>query len=154
MNTSTFGDLPRFQTQLSRRLLAWSLASLLGGTLLVLLTSGFWEAFGIQALAWGGVDALIALAGLAGARKRPGKGGQPGPRADDGERRARRLRRVLWINTGLDLLYVTAGVGLIVFFGGRGPAWAGHGWGVVLQGAFLLFFDLIHAQSVPTPIEA
>jgi carboxylesterase len=145
MSARALGDLRQFQIRLSQRLLVWSLASLLVGGLLVTLGSRFWAAFGIQSLAWGGIDAATAAAGLAFAAKRHAPDEDPGTRA-------RRLRRLLWINTLLDVLYTAAGLGLVLFFGGHGPAWRGHGCGLMVQGAFLLFFDLIHAQSVPPPI--
>jgi len=142
MSASASDDLRQFQTRLSRRLLAWSGLSLAGGALLLARASGSWAAFGVQALAWGGVDAVIAVAGLAAAARRGGP-------QREASRPAARLKRLLWINTLLDLLYVAAGIGLVVFLGRAAPAWRGHGWGVAVQGTFLLFFDLIHAQSVP-----
>jgi carboxylesterase len=129
----------------------------------LLLASGLWQAFGIQALVWGAVDAAIAAAGLVGARRwarteeknagteRSGPTGRAARARRGAEQRGPRLRRVLWINTGLDVLYVGAGIGLAALFGDRGTHWLGHGWGVAVQGAFLLVFDLIHAQSVPYP---
>jgi hypothetical protein len=60
----------------------------------------------------------------------------------------RALSRVLWINTGLDVGYVAGGVALATTKGRRGANrhfWQGTGWGIVLQGGFLLLFDLIHA---------
>jgi carboxylesterase len=65
------------------------------------------------------------------------------------ERESRKLKRTLWINTGLDLLYIAGGIILAATLGGSNPVWGGHGWGIIVQGAFLLFFDLIHAQCVP-----
>ncbi|MBN2006671.1 MAG: hypothetical protein JXA21_25180 [Anaerolineae bacterium] len=59
------------------------------------------------------------------------------------------MARLLWINTGLDVIYVT--VGLILAYGGPSketnpaPRRRGSGWGVVLQGAALFLFDLMHA---------
>ena len=35
---------------------------------------------------------------------------------------------------------------------GRDDAnWRGQGWGIVVQGAFLFVFDLVHARRVPRP---
>jgi carboxylesterase len=55
----------------------------------------------------------------------------------------------LWINTGLDVLYIAGGITLASILGPGNPGWLGHGWGIMVQGAFLFFFDLIHAQAVP-----
>jgi carboxylesterase len=158
----------KFQISLSKRLLIWAAGSTLAGLVLVVFTSGFWNGFGIQALAWGVIDALIAVFGLWMSRRRrrsvpdaedpalTEEGVRPSGARPSGVRPSgvqlsenRKLRRTLWINTGLDLLYITGGIVLAATLGRGNPAWRGHGWGIILQGAFLFFFDLIHAQSVP-----
>jgi carboxylesterase len=141
-------DIWKFRTSLSQRLLIWAAGSVLAGLALVVFTPGFWNGFGIQALAWGGIDGLIAGFGLWMSRRRRKSVADP----DDPkllEIESRKLRRTLWINTGLDLLYIAGGIVLAATLGLSNPAWRGHGWGIVVQGAFLFFFDLIHAQSVP-----
>jgi hypothetical protein len=69
-------------------------------------------------------------------------------------REARNLRRILLINTGLDVLYVTGGIALALTLGADNPFWRGNGWGVVVQGGFLFAFDLFHALCAPTPERA
>ena len=69
-------------------------------------------------------------------------------------REARNLRRILLINTGLDVLYVTSGVALALTLGVDNPFWRGNGWGIVVQGGFLFCFDLLHALGVPRPESA
>ena len=61
---------------------------------------------------------------------------------------SRRLERVLWGNTALDVLYVLGGVWLMQGWGAESPLWRGHGLGVVIQGGFLFFFDLYHAITL------
>jgi carboxylesterase len=135
-------------TALTRRLLAWGLGSVLVGVALLLLGGPFWTAFGVQAVAWGAVDALIAVLGRRASSRR--RKGYPDPLAEDVVRKeARTLRRLLWINAGLDALYVASGLIAALVPGATSAAWQGHGWGIVVQGAFLLFFDSIHAQAVP-----
>jgi carboxylesterase len=161
-------DFRLFQHRLTARLLLWAALSLASGLALAFFGNPFWRGFGIQAAAWGLVDALIALLGrLQPARRKPAPGHPQ-----------EKLRRLLWINTLLDLLYITAGVVLTATANaiamaaspGAGSAtwhlplprallcWPpprallrGHGLGIAAQGAFLFFFDLIHAQSVPPP---
>jgi carboxylesterase len=131
------------QISISRRLLLWSVISVLTGIALILLGNSFWQGFGIQATAWGIIDAAIALAGGRRAlRKRA-----ISHSSDQISREAHKLRRILWVNTGLDVLYIIGGVILAYVHGSI--FWRGHGWGVVLQGSFLLLFDLIHAQTTP-----
>lgn len=136
-----------FQDVLSRRLLLWSALSIIAGALLVAFgASAWWHGFGVQALAWGAIDAAIALFGQLSARKRRAAGlGGPETFA----REARNLRRLLWVNTGLDVLYLAGGVALIRTMGAQNPFAAGSGWGVVVQGGFLFIFDLLHALAVP-----
>ena len=138
----------KFQAALSKRLLIWAAGSALAGLSLVMFTTGFWRGFGIQTLAWGVIDGLIAGFGLWMNRR----GRRTVLDARDPqlmERNSRKLKRTLWINTALDPLYITGGIVLAATLGRSNPTWGGHGWGIILQGAFLLFFDLIHAQSVP-----
>jgi len=131
-------DVGGFQRRLSQRLAVWSAAGLAGGSALILWGGTLARGAGIQAAAWGAVEAGLAVAGLIGAR-----------RALPTERS---LRLALWIHTGLDLACLAAALVLILLPGRDDAAWRGHGWGLLLQGAFLFFFHLIHAQSVPAPI--
>jgi hypothetical protein len=66
----------------------------------------------------------------------------PGRHLEEG----RNLHRLLLINAGLDVLYILGGLALM-----RGNASAsqrGTGWGIVLQGAALLVFDIVHAREL------
>ncbi|NJK45836.1 MAG: hypothetical protein HC933_17605 [Pleurocapsa sp. SU_196_0] len=70
----------------------------------------------------------IALAGLIGAE----------PALTD-------LRTILFINAGLDVLYMAAGIYLM----NRPEAtWQGAGLAVLIQGGFLLAFDLLHGLLI------
>jgi len=136
------------QAGLSRRLLWWSGLSVAVGLVLIAVGDAFWRAFGIQAFAWGAIDGAIALLGRrASTRRRASLADSLSP--EHLEREGRNLRRLLWINTGLDVIYVTAGVALALTLG---ASWRGHGLGIVVQGAFLFVFDLIHAQRVPVGV--
>lgn len=132
-----------YQHLISRRLLLWSFFSIIFG-LLVWGRSDFWRGFAIQALAWATVDAAIAVFGL---RTSLPKLAQPVD-LSAAEKEARKLRKILWINVGLDVIYLTAG-GLFLLRGSADPFLAGTGWGIIIQGGFLLFFDLWHALHVP-----
>ena len=79
--------------------------------------------------AWALVNAGIAYAGLLG------------PEPDGGS-----LRNTLLINAGLDVAYVLGGVYML---SRPEETWRGAGWGIIVQGAFLLAFDLLHAYLVP-----
>ena len=126
-----FGDLEQGYAgrQISTRLLLWSLPWA-GAGIIGLWASqddgqkGFWGMSG----AWGVINSGIALAGLLGAE----------PLLGD-------LKTVLLINAGLDVAYMLGGIYLLT----RPEAtWRGSGVAVLIQGGFLLAFDLIHALLI------
>jgi hypothetical protein len=113
----------------STRLLLWSLpwmgASIIGLT----LTSdpaarGWWLMNGV----WGFINSAIAMVGFL----------TPEPELET-------LRNLLLINAGIDVLYIAGGVFLLTR---PDPMWQGAGWGVVLQGTFLLVFDLWQGLAI------
>ena len=111
------------------RLMVWALiwlgAALAG---LWFATSGFWRAFWLMNGVWAFIDGVIAYAGLVG------------PSMADGT-----LRTVLFVNTGLDVVYVLVAVWLMRR---RRPLLRGFGVAVLIQGTFLFFFDLLHALAI------
>ncbi len=139
-----------FQDALTRRLLLWSALSMAAGLMLLILGDPFARGLGVQALAWGLIDAGIAWLGRRSAEMRLLKQIKSGQdRIQCAASEARNLRRLLWINVALDVLYIAGGVVLVVTLG-RSDAFArGNGWGVVVQGGFLFVFDLLHALLMP-----
>jgi hypothetical protein len=109
--------------QLVASLFLWSLVWL-GLAVLGLsrASSEWWRSFWLMSGLWGLVDGAIAWFVLV----RP----PIGPVA---------LQPILGINAGLDVVYLIAGAALAL---GRGPRLRGFGWAVLVQGAFLLAFDL------------
>jgi hypothetical protein len=136
-------DIWQFQAQLAEKLLAWSGVSVAGGIALLLLGDRFWRGFGSQCVGWGAIDALIAAFGLRGALTKADTPDAHTPARQTRERAT--LRRILWINTSLDVGYVTGGAALALTRGKRDRFLRGVGWGIVFQGGFLFFFDLLHA---------
>lgn len=139
-------DIWNFQTQLTRRLTFWSLASIAFG-LPLLLVNPFWRGVGIQFIVWGAIDLLIAQLGATSAKRRKARF-TPNELADATPKEIANLKRILLINTTLDVLYVAGGIALILTFGAANPEWRGHGWGIIVQGGFLFFFDLFHALKL------
>jgi len=131
-------DSEKFQRTVSNRLLAWSVLSIAGGALLQLARSPFWRAFGQQAMGWGAIDAALALFGRRGVEKKVQRGYPPVEAAKD----LHNLRRILWFNAGLDVLYMAGGLALLRR---DDETQRGHGAGILVQGLFLFKFDLIHA---------
>lgn len=132
----------KFESDLTNRLLAWGVLSLLFGLYLWFATNEFGQGFGIQAVAWGTVDAAIAFVGARSAARRSSTA--------DPKKEALFIRKVLWVNVGLDILYVIGGIIVSMW---EGLFWQGAGWGIILQGVFLFFFDLFHAIKTPVEVE-
>lgn len=131
----------QFQRTVSNRLLQWSVLSIAVGLFLQLTRSPFWRAFGQQAIGWGAIDAALALLGRRGLEQKVQRGYPPTEAAKD----LHNLRRILWFNTGLDVLYMLGGLAL---FRRDDEVQRGHGAGIMFQGLFLFKFDLIHALLV------
>lgn len=131
-----------------RQLAAWAAASLASGALLVMAGTPFWRGVGVQFVVWGAIDGAIAAAGWRD-RRRAARAGVDRD-ATASEERRRRLRRLLLVNAGLDVVYLAIGVALLGF--DAGPVRAGHGVGVIVQGGFLLLFDAGHAARLTRPV--
>jgi hypothetical protein len=139
-------DIWNFQTQLTRRLSYWSIASIAIG-LPLLSVDLFWRGVGIQFIVWGAIDLLIAIFGSRSASRRKARL-SPDELLDTAPKETANLKRILLINTALDVFYVAGGIALIFTLGADNPEWRGHGWGIIVQGGFLFFFDLVHALKL------
>ncbi len=131
-----------FQRKITNRLLIWSGLSIVSGCILVFLENPFLKGFGIQALVWGIIDAFIALVGKYNARKKF----SAITSSEQSAKEAMRIKKILLINTFLDIFYITFGI--ILVFVGKDLFWQGNGSGIIVQGAFLFFFDLIHKSMI------
>ena len=109
------------EEDLTRALVCWGVGSVVTGA--ALSAHARTRGFGRQTAAWGAVDTVIAYAGIRGRRTR-------------GLTDGRHLRRVLLVNSALDVGYVAGGAWLV-----RDGRWRGDGLAVALQGVFLLWLD-------------
>ena len=116
------------EQDVTRALGRWAAGSLLVGGALAAVPRT--RGFGRQTAAWGAVDGVIAVVGA----RRAARGRTTAPA---------RLRRVLLVNAGLDVGYLAVGTALV-----RHGRWRGDGWGVVVQGAFLLVLDTTAARAL------
>ncbi len=134
-----------FQAQLARRLLLWGIISAGVGLWLLCEQAKILQGIGLQAVLWGVIEIIIALFSLRRAGKRLHQ------RVDLAEvaREKKLMRRLLLINMALDLLYIAGGTVLLALRGSQDDFAAGSGWGIIIQGAFLIIFDLLHAWGVP-----
>jgi hypothetical protein len=108
-------------------LLAWALLGLMAAVAglywLPKADTDWWRGFWFMNAIWAFIDGAIGWANLL-----------TGPVTLDF------LRNVLAINSGLDVAYIGSGLFLSLWF--ASPLLRGFGWAVILQGAFLLAFDL------------
>jgi hypothetical protein len=115
----------RLARRLGTALVAWSLASIIVGIVLLFVPVSVLQGIGLQAVLWGIIDAIIAMAGV----------------LRNKEMSADKAARFLLINVFLDIVYMVVGVILILIF------WVdlfilGNGIGIIIQGAFLFGLDL------------
>lgn len=142
LNVKTNIDIYQFQVGLGKRLIQWGSLSAGLGVVTAVLGSPFWRGLGIQFAGWGIIDALIGWLGLRSGRRKAAEPGAHSPEIQAKERT--NSRRVLAINTGLDVLYVGGGIKLAHTKGRDHRFWRGTGIGIAIQGGFLLLFDLAH----------
>lgn len=133
------------QEALSRRLLRWAGISVVLG-LVLSLGNKFWKSVGSQFLGWGATNAIIAIFGQAATRQRIADLENPGL-ADIQAQEAEKLSRLLWINAGLDVIYMLGGQIISQRDTGDGRM-KGIGVGIILQALFLMVFDIFHAREV------
>jgi hypothetical protein len=137
----------QFSEALSQRLLSWNIVNVFIGLILSLLKP-FWRGVGSQSIGWGFVNIAIAIVGGKAANRRY----ENLPNPLDSKvvaRESKNLRRILWVNTALDVLYMIGGLRLSRTRGKNDDLWRGIGMGIVIQGALLFVFDLIYARIVP-----
>jgi hypothetical protein len=137
-------DIRVRQREIAVSLLRWAVPSVVLGALGLLVPVALVRGIALHALAWGGIDALLAVAGLAVARR-------DGARYPDEYRDVTttlRLRRILRLNGILDIFYIIGGAAVVVLFR-HDPFYLGNGIGVLIQAFFLLFFDWIQFLRLP-----
>ncbi|MFO7661732.1 MAG: hypothetical protein R6X18_03975 [Chloroflexota bacterium] len=133
----------KFQDRLTLWLLSWGMASIASGLMLGRSEDDFRRGIGEQFVGWGVINAVIAVLGQRGSLKK-----RRLPDANEVEslsRERNKLKRLLWINTGLDVVYMAGGWRAVQTRGQMDERWRGRGWGIIFQGGFLFFFDLINA---------
>lgn len=124
-----------FQRLVGWALLVWGLGNVAIGTATQLSKNPFFRQFGLQSLVWGAINGGIALFSLRGAQAKFAL--HSDPRSEAG-----RFRVIVAVNAALDVGYIAGG--LAALHGARGkPQRAGLGLGIIIQGLFLLLFDLV-----------
>tara|TARA_B110000438_G_scaffold101506_1_gene100414 strand:- start:1941 stop:2351 length:411 start_codon:yes stop_codon:yes gene_type:complete len=111
--------------QISFLLLGWGLVSIVLGITLIFFKSEFLRGFAIQFLLWGVIDFVLGLI----------------PIIRDKITKRKKLYKILFFNSFLDLIYITIAFILIFEIFYEGEKVIGHGFGVLFQAIFLLLFD-------------
>jgi hypothetical protein len=138
-------DIWKFQRVVLQRLVVWAILSIALGLAFFLFRHPYWNGMAIQFVAWAAINLAIAFFGRRSLDRRYSSLKKSERQAQaEGERA--KLVRTLWINTILDALYIIGGRLVMIFLGKESPFWQGMGLGIILQGSFLFFFDLIHAR--------
>lgn len=130
------------QQKLLSRLKTWACVNLIGGYLLLLHPGKFYQAVGQQFVAWGLINLLISIFGKRSLSSRQATS-ESCPAIKTRERT--KLTRILWGNTILDIFYISGGLLLARSKNSRQEKTAGHGIGIIIQGAGLFILDLYHA---------
>lgn len=135
-----------FQNNLSTMLQGWAASSIGSGLMMSATDEEMVKGMGEQFAGWGLVNMAIATFGKRSAARRRTE--PDALTAAVVAKEHRNLQRLLWLNTGLDVLYVLGGLRLAQTKGGDDARWRGRGWGIVVQGGFLLFFDAVQATAL------
>jgi hypothetical protein len=117
-------SIENLNKKLGNTLLIWSTASIIAGIALYFFSFvPLIQGIGFQSMLWGLINLIIALKLLQ--RK---------------EHVLEKIRRELFASIGLDFIYPIIGLPLI--FLGQDAYLVGNGYGIIIQGAFLLVLDL------------
>lgn len=134
-------DIWDFQERLSNRLLLVNIVNIALG-LLLSRRQGDLKGVGNQAVGWGVVNIGIAVGGRIAAERRQKNMESPlAPEVQQKE--THNLKRILLINSVLDVFYVLSGRWMT-----RRPNLRGQGIGIMIQGALLFIFDLVHVWQM------
>jgi hypothetical protein len=132
-------DVLRHQKCAMNTLLGWGGVSIITGPAMLFHDSFTIENMGIQNIAWGVIDTGIALYAR---HSISGKGSS----SISVQKEKQNFRKLLLVNSFLDIAYV--GVGAAISASGKDKL-KGHGYGIIIQGAFLLLFDGINFLLIP-----
>lgn len=143
MTVYEFGDL------VSERLTQWAVVNTIVGLFLSVARSNAVKGFASQMVGWGVIDGLIAQYGHKSSLKRRAEPDGYDPVTL--QQQTKNMRLALWINAGLDVIYVFTG--LAIANRSKSQQSKGIGWGIVVQGGFLFLFDLIHAVLLERSVD-
>lgn len=131
-----------FQKRTLPVLMGWAAGSIIMGIYWIQQGPRWWQGFGSQFIGWGLIDGLIGAAGLRGAQKNIERHRAGEIDSHEHAKQVRTFARIVWLNAFLDLLYVLGG-SLLIRDANGDERKRGIGWGIIIQGSFLLIWDII-----------
>ena len=135
----------QFNALVTRRLFGWNVINFFAGLILGRSSDAEQRGIASQAVGWAVINFAIAIFGGRATHKRAVK--PDAMEAATQAKESRNLRRLLWLNAGLDVGYMLGGL----WFANREtarPFRRGIGIGITIQGALLFVFDVVHALLV------
>lgn len=136
------------QRTMTAVLIGWAVGSITTGWLWMGRTSKVLRGVGSQFVVWGAIDAVLGIIGLRNTQKDAANYYSKMLSVEEINRKAHGLRRLLWFNFGLDIIYMIVGRRMMR---NENDLQRGAGIGVFVQGAFLFVFDALFADSIKPP---
>jgi len=146
--TRSNSNLFQFQQRAFPFLLAWSLFSIVVGILAWIKGDRWLRGLGMQFAGWGLIDGIIAAFAVRGAVHKSIQLASGEITPPEYTRQARNFKAIVLANALLDIGYIFGGSWLIKRFP-QDQEKRGMGWGIIIQGAFLLIWDLVLALFSP-----
>lgn len=145
LQASQADSLYRYQMQAMPVLLGWAVGSATAGLIWLRSAGKFWRGLGSQFLGWGVIDGLIAGFALRGATENVARLEQGEISPEEHQRQWLQFERFVWLNVLLDIGYVLGGAWL-KRSQPQDQQRQGMGWGIIIQGGFLLIWDILLAS--------
>ena len=120
----------KLKKKIALPLLIWGIINIIAGIFYWLPSTEVIQGFLVQSLFWGLIDGIIGL--FAHLSKK--------------DLNLEKIKKIFLINVYLDVIYVVIGV-LLILLANEGIL-IGSGYGVVIQGVFLLIVDLYHHTHI------
>jgi hypothetical protein len=142
-----------FYRRVTRLLIGWNVLNIIVGIIASRQESLQTKGVASQAIGWGIINILIGVFGNMATERRIEK--MPNPYAPSVvAKETDNIKRILLVNSALDIVYMFGGQQLAQTKGKRNPMMRGIGYGIILQGALLFVFDIVNAMLVPPKPES
>jgi hypothetical protein len=136
-----------FQLKVLPILLAWAAGSMITGAFWLRSTNLQRRGMGAQFFGWGLIDGLIAAWGLRHAAQNARRLKQGEIQVPEHNRQSRQFEAFVWANAALDFGYILGGRWLVNRYP-HDEGKLGMGQGIILQGTFLMVWDVLLAAFV------